>query len=427
MSIVTRARTSGILGVGSAVAVSSVAGYVLLAIVGRTLTTTEFALFMSFWGLMFGLASSMSMVEQEAARQSAGNEKDHSAPIVRVTVAAGVIATTAAALTLIPAVSARFYGHAESGIGLVVVIATVGFAAQFMVRGLLIGSNDIRGYGGLVVAEPAVRLVMLLVVWATVGVTLGTAAAAVAAGAFAWLGWIRPARRMIRQTEVQPGFGIRSWLDPLRRAGSLMFGAALTAALITGYATMVTVFSGGAPGAAGGAVFAALTVSRLPLLFVAPLQALAVPTILRWKQDSSNTAKDAHRLLVLASLATLAIGVVGALVAWFIGPWAVQIALGEKYVVSSATIATLVFSACLLGLLQLASAALIALGSYRWMGIVWATATGATALWLLLNPYDIVTSTVVGALIGPLSGLLVAVSVLWRLTATQDTPSPSRP
>ncbi|MBD7979278.1 MULTISPECIES: polysaccharide biosynthesis protein [Oerskovia] len=415
MSLLQRARTSGILGVGSAVAVSSVAGYLLLAVVGRTLTTSEFALFMSFWGLLFGLASSMSMVEQEAARQSAGGEKDHSAPILRVALAAGAIATTVAALTLLPAVSVRLYGHAESGMGVLVVIATLGFAAQFMVRGLLIGADDIRGYAGLVVAEPTSRLLVLAVVWLTVGVTLGSAAAAVAVGAFAWIGWVGPARRLLRRTQVQAGFGVRSWLDPLRRAGSLMLGAALTAALITGYTTMVTAFSGGAPGAAGGAVFAALTVSRLPLLFVAPLQALAVPTILRWQQAGTNTVKDAHRLLVLAATGTLAVGLVGGLVAWFIGPWAVQVALGAKYVVSPATIAVLVFSACFLGLLQLASAALIAFGSYRWMATVWATATGTTALWLLLNPFDIVLSAVVGALVGPVVGVCVALVVLWRM------------
>lgn len=423
MSLVRRAGSSRILSVGAAIAVSSVVGYVLLAIVGRSLSPADFGLFMSFWGLLFGLASSMSMIEQESARQSAGGEKDHSAPILRVTIAAGALATTAAALTLVPAISARFYGHSESGIGLLVVVATLGFAAQFMVRGLLIGSGDVRGYGGLVVAEAMIRLVLLLVVWFTVGLTLGTAAAAVAAGAFAWLGWVRPARRLLRQNEVRGGFGLRSWLGPLRRAGSLMIGAALTAALITGYTTMVTAFSGGAPGAAGGAVFAALTVSRVPLLFVAPLQALAVPTILRWQQDRSNTTKDAHRLLVRATLATLAIALVGALAAWFIGPWAVQVALGEKYVVSPATISVLVFSACFLGLLQLASAALIAFGSYRWMGIVWATATGTTALWLLLNPYDIVLSTVLGALVGPTVGVCVALTVLWRLTSRRVAPT----
>ena len=117
----------------------------------------------------------------------------------------------------------------------------------------------------------------------------------------------------------------------------------------------------------------------------------------------------------------------GALGAWFLGPWAVQIALGAKFVVSSATVAGLVFSACFLGLLQLMSAALIAFGSYRWVTIVWASATGATALWLFLSPLDIVGSTVVGALVGPAVGVTLAAIVLWHLAARHvDTPAETR-
>jgi O-antigen/teichoic acid export membrane protein len=419
VSIVQRARTSGVLGVGSAVAISSLAGYALLAIVGRNLTTAEFALFMSFWGLLFGLASSMGMIEQEAARQSAAKAEEAQAPIVQIAVTAGILAAAVGAVTLLPPVSARLYGHSQGGFGLLVVVAVTGFAAQFMIRGLLIGAGDVRGYGGLVVTEALIRLVLLLAVIVTVGLTLGTAAAVVAAGAFAWIAWIPSARRILRDARAR--HEPRPWsMAPVRRAVSLMFGAAMTAALITGYTTMVTAFSDGAPGAAGGSIFAALTISRVPLLFVAPLQALAVPAVVRWRQDRSRTPADARRLLLRAGLATVGIAIVGAVAAWFLGPWAVRIALGSQYVVEPWAIAGLVASACFLGLLQLASAALIAFSSYRWVAVLWTSATCATALWLFLTPFDIVTATVAGALIGPVVGLAVGGSVLWRLTAQHD-------
>lgn len=417
MNVAQRAGGSRILNVGAAIAVSSVVGYLLLAIVGRTLSTADFGLFMSFWGMLFGLASSLSMIEQEAARQSAGGDEKGHAPIAQVTLAAAALAATVAGITLIPAVSARLYGPGQGLMGLFVLVAAVGFSAQFMVRGLLIGSGQIRSYGGIVIAEAATRLVLLVGIWLTVGITLGTAAGAVTAGAFAWLAWIRPARRITHEVESAVDPAHHSWFGSLRRASGLMLAAALTAAMITGYATMVTAFSGGTPGPEGGSVFAALTVSRVPLLFVAPLQALAVPTIIRWRRDRSNTGQDARKLILQGGLGTLGVAVLGAVAAWFIGPWAVQIGLGDKFVVSSATIAGLVFSACFLGLLQLMSAALIAFGSYKWVTIVWAAATGATALWLFLSPLDIVGSTVVGALVGPLVGVSLAAAVLWRLAA----------
>ena len=184
MSVTRRAGGSRILNVGAAIAVSSVVGYLLLAIVGRNLSKEDFGLFMSFWGMLFGLASSLSMIEQEAARQSAGGDKKGAAPIAQVTIAAAALAAAAAAVTLIPAVSARLYGPDQGLMGLFVLVAAVGFSTQFMVRGLLIGSGQIRSYGGIVIAEAATRLVLLLGIWFTVGITLGTAAGAVTAGAF---------------------------------------------------------------------------------------------------------------------------------------------------------------------------------------------------------------------------------------------------
>ncbi|WP_139185872.1 lipopolysaccharide biosynthesis protein [Sanguibacter gelidistatuariae] len=398
-----------------AVGISSIVGYALLAIIGRLLTPNDFGLFVSYWGVLFGLASSLSTIEQEAARQSAEGDIRGSAPIGKVAVAASIIAVLAAAVTLIPPVAGRLYGDSHSKLGFLVLLAVLGFSMQFMVRGLLVGSGKIRSYGALVITEASVRLVALLAIWLTVGVTLGTAAAAVAVGAYAWLGWARNARRNT-STPPPPHRGPQLWRAPFRRAGSLMFAAALTACIITGYPTMVAAFSGGPLGPEGGTVFAALTASRVPLLFVAPLQALAVPAIVRWRLDDAP-GLNARQWIIRGACATVAIATIGAAGAWFVGPWAVRIAFGAQYVVASAAIAGLIFSACILALLQLMSAALIAFGNYRWMGIVWASAAGSTAIWLLLSPLSVVGSTVVGALVGPLVGVAVGTTVLWRLTS----------
>ena len=409
---------SRILGVGAAIAVSSVIGYLLLAIIGRLLTTTDFGLFVSYWGVLFGIASSLSMIEQEAARQSAEGDTHGRAPIHRVGVAAASLAAAAAAVTLLPPVAGRLYGDSDSRLGLLVLVATLGFAIQFTIRGLLMGSGEVRSYSKLVMAEAAARLVALLAIWAMVGVTLGAAAAAVAVGSYAWVGWMRKARRIAATRATNAQGSTASWGASYSRAGSLMVAAALTASIITGYPTMVAAFSDVPLGDAGGTIFAALTASRVPLLFVAPLQALAVPAIVRWKLDGATTVRTAHRMLLMGVLGAVTIGLVGALAAWFVGPWGVQIAFGSKFVVTPVAIASLVFSACLLALLQLMSAALVAFGSYRWMSVVWGVAAGSTALWLLLSPLGVVGSTVVGAIVGPTAGVAVGSAVLWRLTRT---------
>lgn len=422
MKVGRRVGSSRVLSLGVAIGISSVVGYALLAIIGRVLTPNDFGLFVSFWGVMFGLASSLSTVEQEAARQSAEAATSGEAPIRRVALAAGLLATTAAALTLLPPVAERLYGDSHSKLGYIVVLTTIGFAFQFVVRGVLIGSGQVRSYAGLLIVEAGSRLLLLLIVWATVGITLGSAAAAVAVGAFAWIRWGPRAFALTKASPPAPQDASPSWRAPFTRAASLMIAAALTASMITGYPAMVTAFANGDLGDAGGTVFAALTVSRVPLLFVSPLQALAVPTIVRWRQNSSPSSNP-HALIVKAAVIALAVACLGAVVAWFIGPWGVQLAYGPKYVVSAEAVAALVFSACILGFLQLVSAALVAFGSYRSMIIVWASAVVCTMAWLFVSPTDIVTSTAVGAVVGPLVGSAIGVWALWNLVKVPLAPT----
>jgi len=415
---------SAVLSVGAGIALSSAVGYLLLALVSRMLGPSDFALFMSFWGVMFGLASSLAMVEQEAARQSAEGDMSGAAPIRQVVMAAALIAGAAAALTLLPPVAARVYGDEQSMLGWFVLVATFGFSVQFMIRGLLIGSGRVRSYSLLIVAEAMVRLLALLLVWATVDASLGSVAGAIALGAFGWVFWAREAHRLTAASGTDDGTPTtrRPWRAPLLRAASLMAAAALTASIITGFPTMVTVVAGGSVGHAGGAIFAALQASRVPLLFVAPLQALAVPTIVRWRQRDVTSGPSVRTLIARGVLGTLVVAIVAAGAAWFVGPWGVRLAFGQDYVVTSEAVAGLVFSACFLALLQLMSAALVAFGSYRWVSVTWGTAAACTVLWLLASPLGVVGSTVVGALVGPAAGTAVALVVLWRLA--HDAPAP---
>jgi O-antigen/teichoic acid export membrane protein len=334
-----------------------------------------------------------------------------------VTTAAAGLAALVAAVTLVPAVADRLYGQADAVIGLVVVVSALGFAVQFAVRGQLIGSGAVRGYAWLVVAEALARLVVLLAVLAFVGLDLVTAAVAVAVGSFAWLGWAGRARTVLPRR----GLPAATWRAAVGRAGSLMAAAALTASVITGFPTLVTVLTDEAPGAAGGAVFAALTISRVPLLLVSPVQALAVPFVVRARERAGSDGASALRKgLVLGSVLFAVGGVVAAAVAWVAGPWVVHLVYGDAYDVPAPAIAVLVLSACLLAWVQLLSAALIALAAHRRMLVMWAVAVASTVVWLLVSPLDVVASTAVGSLVGPLAALACALPMTWTLAE----PSP---
>jgi O-antigen/teichoic acid export membrane protein len=416
MSATTSRAAAGISRIGLATALSSLAGYALLALVGRALGPTEFGLFVAFWGVLFGVGSSLSTIEQEAARRAASDAPEGGPPAAAVTAAAAAIAGLVAAATLLPPVSDRLYGRSDSWIGVVVVVAALGFAAQFAVRGQLIGSGAVRGYSWLLLAEAGSRLVVLLALLALIRLDLLSAAIAVAVGSFAWLGWAARARLVL------PGRGLPRgvWRAAGARAGSLMLGAALTASVITGFPTLVTALADGARGAAVGAVFAAITVSRVPLLLFSPVQAVAVPFVVRshGRPGPEGTAA-LRRMLVLGTVGFLLLGGVAAAVGWAIGPWAVRVVYGDAFDVPAAAIALLLLSACLLAWVQLLSAALIALESHRGMLLTWAAAVAATVLWLVISPLDVVATTAIGSLVGPLAGLACAVPMLWGLARKQ--------
>ena len=397
-------------------------GYALIVITGRSLEPAEFGLFLAFWGVLFGIGGSLSTIEQEAARQTASGG-DPAAPIPAVAASGAVLAGLAAAVTLFPPVALRLFGDADSKLGLVVLLATVGFAAQFAVRGILVGSGSTRHYAGIIVTEAVSRLVLLVTVVIAFGLGLRTAAVCVAAGSFAWLAWFGRARRLASAEGVHR----RTLQAAVRRAGSLMFAAALMSSVITGYPAMVSALREGPPGAAGGAVFAALTVSRIPLLLISPIQAVAVPTVLRWRaQADASGGSRLRTALVAGTLLTVVVGAVGGVVGWLWGPAVVRLVYTAEYAVAPAAVGTLVLSALLLAWVLLMSAALVALSAYRWMTVMWSVAVAATVVWLLVSRISVVETTAVGALVGPIAAAAVAIPALWSLTAPAPRPSSVR-
>jgi O-antigen/teichoic acid export membrane protein len=192
-----------------------------------------------------------------------------------------------------------------------------------------------------------------------------------------------------------------------------MVGAALTAAMITGYPTLVAAMTGEAP----RGIFAVLTIARVPLLLLSPVQAVAVPAVVRWQAEvRADSAPRIRRGIVGGTLAAAALSALGGVVGWLIGPWLLRLVYGGKYEVAPMDAALLVASTFLLAWVALLSAALVALAAYRRMVLVWLTATGVTAIWLAVSPLGVLETTAIGALVGPLAGMAFGLPALWTLT-----------
>lgn len=406
-----RLRRGGSLrAVGAATALASAAGYTLLVLSGRLLQPAAFGVFLAFWGIVFGLGSALSSVEQEVARQSAvaataGGQTGREAAQV-VAVAAALAALLPLPL-LAPALSHRLLGGEPLFVPFVV-LAGVGFALQFGLRGLLLGHSRVSAYSKIIVAEAALRLLALVAVVAVGPRTAVSLAAAVAAGSLAWLLFLPAARGLAAAS------GQRSrWLAVGRRVGTLVSAAVLTAAVVTGYPTLVAALVPELRGAPLGAFFAALTVSRVPLLAVSPLQALTVPAVVRALARPDGRARVRRLLLVgLASAVGIALAVAG--IGAAVGPRLVTLLYGSSYQVASGTVAALLASAVGLGVLLLLSSVLIALESYPRVAAVWGSALAVTAAVLACGLGSGLDRATFALLVGPGAALGVALRGVGR-------------
>jgi O-antigen/teichoic acid export membrane protein len=396
--------TAGKLGVS--LLVSMALGYVLTVACARLLQPADYAVFITFWGLVMGLGSTLSPLEQELSRQSAvaaltGGRAGK--PALRA-IGVGIAAVVAFSLViLLPPVNERLFGG-HWALALLVLAGGVAFACQFGVRGLLIGQHQVKQFAGLVIAEPAVRAVLLGVVVVTAMSGLWTLSTAVAAGSFAWLLFARPARRL-----VDVDLDGESWSVITRRMLVLLLGAALTACVITGYPALVGLLAPGGDKAKTGGLFAALVVARIPLTLIGPVQSLAVPFVVRL----SATEAGQHRLrrvLALGTVGALALAAVGALVGDLVGPWAVALLNGSKYHVEGWAVAGLVWSSVLLVPMQLLTAVLVARTQANRVLVTWAVVTVTAAAILLFGPGDTVLRAVLALAAAPVAGLVVVLA-----------------
>lgn len=411
-------KSAGRIGVYLLIAIAL--GYVLTLVWSRTLSLADNAVLLSFWGVLMGLGAALSPLEQEISRQSAhaaleGRKAGRPAVVALTTSAVAVVLV--ALFTLIPPVTDKVYGGRFS-LAVIVLAGGLSFAFQFAARGLLIGQNHVRSYSWLILVEASVRILVVAALVVAGLAQLYWFAIAAATGSFAWLLFARSAARLVdpRVDKDEPvGPVVSNML-------MLLMGAGLTASVITGYPAMVNLLAPAGDQAKLAVLFFALYVARTPLMLLSPVQAIAVPTVVRL----SSTEDGRHRLrklLAVGSLGALALGALGALIGYLIGPWAVQ--LVYKVTPEAWWMAGLVWSSVLLTAMQLLAAVLVAQAKATKVLITWAAVVVATAGVLLFFPADTIVRAVVGLAAGPTIGLAVVMAFVVRGPGAIGNSQPS--
>ena len=375
--------------------VSGVSGYVALILAARTLTPADNAHFLVFWGVVFAMYGVLIGVTTETTRAvSSATDPvpgDGSRLLMPVVVGFGLALVAVVGVTGV-AWAPRVFGPEWPSLLGATLVGTGLFAVHVAVAGVASGREAWSGYSLLVAGETATRLALFVVVAVIAGGVGGFAFASAVASGF-WVAATLASRRY-RDLWTQRVEGDVRGL--VRRLVASCTAAGVSALLLVGYPVLLKVTTSDAVFAGAAPIVLAVSLCRAPLLV--PLGAYQNVVVTR-------VAADGVRALVPVVSGIVGLTLVGALLAWPVGPWALRI-VNPDYHVEGPVFAGLVLGAGLVAVLTVTGAAAVALDHHVVYLAGWIAATVATVATLLV-PWGLDERVVASLLVGPAVGVLV--------------------
>ncbi len=415
----TKAPWRGMASVGLATIATAAAGWLVLVIVARTRGPHEYAQFAVLWGLAYALAGTLSGVQQETSRavSTAIQDASHLEPTGRWQrplpvvggLLIGIVASTAVIATSF-AWGPSVLGHDWFDIAVALGAGLLAVTGFLVLRGVLAALSRWGTFAALGGADSAIRLAVVagVCVWggSLVGLTWGIVSG--------WLVWIP----LLALPTVRATLRARGDRDSL--SGTLvasvhaMIATGCSALLVAGFPFLVSLTADEPLDASVGVLFAAVLITRTPLMLPLNGYQLAILTYFVRKRD--DLRKRLFQILIRTSVA----GCVASGLAYVAGPPVMEALLGSEFDASGRLLAVLVAAAVALVLLTLTGIALLALGRLHAYTTGWVAATVATVVTLLL-PLPVVDRCVYALCVGPLVGLAVHA---WFITRERGAGQP---
>lgn len=375
-------------------AFSAVAMYIVMMIGARTLTAYDAAtllVFIAAYQLVTGLLSGVTTeLTRTMANARVSGRTD--GPRVR-----SVIGVTSLALGAVVIASSPLWISAfpasRSALVAALTVTAIGFSGHAAMVGALGGRAAWGGAASAVSLEALVRLVGTCLA-ALLGLALLGFAGALAVASFAWLLLVALSPDARRTLEARTDVATAQLVRRLLAAVGALAASSL---LMAGYPLLLSLTTPAREIAASPALLQAISLTRAPLLI--PLMAFQTMLIALFIDHRDRAA----RTLAMLGAGLAAITVVGAVLAWLIGPWLMRVLF--TYEIGGSTLALLTAAAGILAGISLAGALCQALEHHASFIAGWALACIVSIL-LLLVPGTITTRALLSLLIGPTVGLV---------------------
>ena len=405
------------------------AGYGFVALAGHTLDPAHAAALASLY-LMVNIIGPgvFSALEQETSR-SVSTEAAAGRGIGAVARHAWLLAAAllAGLLVVLLAISPILTDQAfagQWGLFVAVLLSVVTSAAVYVVRGLLGGTQRFTGYSATLAAEGLTRIVPCVVI-AALGMPDSMVYALIFAagsgfGAAAGLFWLRAGAP--QQPVAAPG---EVTVEPasvrrMARALSLLVGGTLLMLIVSNVAPIVVTARLPEDAATAAAFASAFVLARIPLFLFAPVQAMLLPSLTRAAAAHDFAAVRARLRVIL--MAVLAIGLLGVLVSFTIGPWAVQVLFGAEVRLSTTVVGLLGVSTVGLMTALVLQPGLIALGAHKSVTTGWFAGT-VVLVALLALPGDPIRAGVLAQLAGAALVVVIMLRALSKALRAGGAPA----
>lgn len=360
--------------------------------------------FTAYWGLFFAGTGVLTGLTQETTRAVTAGSRGGVAGVsvgFRPFLFSFVVA--AIVLVVLGASAPLWIGQLLDelqgvGIGLLAV-GLASYAIQATISGILSGCQLWKEYASLISLDTGVRMILAVGAW-LLGYQLLAFLVITVVGSISWLvivlcfGSVRSVLGSV--ADVSRGVFIRQALLAMAASGA-------TAVLITGFPTLLkfTNPSAVAGGVSMAAISYAVILTRAPLLV--PLQQFQSAIIVRFVKGTSGPLKTLAGPLAIV----WAVGLVGAGLAWLVGPWILDVVLQkELFAVPGWLLAMLTLGATTTASLMVSGCAAIAFERHGIYLTGWVVAT-VVAVGFLLGPFDLGVAAGLALIVGPLCGLLV--------------------
>lgn len=404
MTTPANANPRGLAFILLATAIAGISGYAIQILAAAALPGAgEYLAFSAFWSTMFLFGGAIGGVQQEVARASYPREGTLPSRTARafalssVAVVAGIAVITGGLLAPIA------FGDAPALIAVAFVIGLLGYLLTSIATGLFYGLGKVAFVAWLIIVDAVLRGVGV-VVGLAVGAPPAVLAFAIAIpfGLSIAVVWAIVRRSVVGRYAVDVGTRQLA-ANALRTVGA----AAATGLMVTGMPILFRLFLEGSPPASVASLTLVVTLTRAPLII--PLMALQSYLVVDFRDAGGAASGRLARLLTIAAVVSAA----GAVAAWFVGPWVIDVISGGKYAVDSMTCALVIVSAALVAMLCITGPALVAQRRHSTYVAGWAVAAVATVA-LLAIPLPTIPRVLIALTVAPALGLLVHLIPLLR-------------